>query len=139
MRGIGDLELFITDENANFTNKVTSKPLEDGADISDHIYQNPVELSVDFVVTRNGQEIAEKLIEMRDSSQVYKYSGVDFNFANMAIKSLKIPRNKDIKNGFNGSITLKQVRVSDSSSGPTPGPGVQMSRKETPKRELGDS
>ena len=139
MRGLGDVELFITNENPGFKNKVTSKPIEDGADISDHINQEPVSINVDFVVVKNGQKLAKKLIEMRDSNKVYEYKGIDFNFPNMAIKSLQIPRNKDIKNGFQGSIKLQQVRVIDSGSGPTLGAGVQITNKETPRRELGDN
>lgn len=134
---LGELELFITNENPNFRNKITSKPLEDGADISDHIYQEPVEISFDFVVSTNAQEVAEKLREMRSSQEVYTYEGIDFSYENMAIKSLKIPRNKDIKDGFKGSIGLQQIRIVESTPKPMPSSEVQTTNNETPKREFG--
>lgn len=142
MPSIGGVPLHVTNENVNMNNKVTDKPLEDKSSISDDIYQEPDTISVDFTVSRNGKEVASQLKKLRNSSKVYKYNGVDFNYSNMAIKSLSIPRNANIKDGFEGSMQLQQVQIVEETSRvtklgvePTTGQQVQKTSEEVSKRE----
>lgn len=138
----GGVALFVTDEDPRYTNKVTSKPIEDGADISDHINQEPVTINVSFNVPANGKEAKRQLLKLRNSKKVYTYNGVDETYKNMALVSLSTPKNANIKDGFEGSMQLQQVQVINQEtsevilgSDPATGQQVQKNNKDTPKKE----
>ncbi|MBM7623644.1 phage baseplate protein [Sporohalobacter salinus] len=139
---LGSKSLFVTDESFDFQNKVTDKPIEGDQSISDHLENQPVQISLSIVVTENGRSEADELRKLRDSKQVYDYHSVDGKtYENMAIKSLSIPKNADIKDGFSGSINLQQVQIIEQetqeiSLGEDSVTGVQAQKKneKTPQR-----
>lgn len=111
MATINGIELFVTEETEDITNVISSKAVEEGYDISDHIYQEPITLNIKFVVRANGSDIYNKLLELRDSTKVYQYQGVSKKYNNMGIQSITIPRDKNIEDGFEGILKLKEVKV----------------------------
>ncbi|TDX43701.1 phage baseplate protein [Orenia marismortui] len=142
MQSIGGVPIFVKEEDPQFSNSVPSKPIEDGADITDHIFQDPVAINIKFLVEKNGQEVARQLIKLRDASKVFTYEGIDFSYANMAIKSLSIPRTAAIKDGFSGSMQLQQIQmvkersqVTKLGKEPATGQQVQKNNDNTPKKE----
>jgi len=142
---IGGVPIFVISETPQFDNSLTSKPVEEELDISDHLSQDPVTINIKFVVDKNAVEVANKLIKLRDKKEVYTYTGVDFSYPNMAIKSLSIPINAKIKDGFEGSLSLQQVQIVKERSKVTKlgkdtiGKQVQKNNEETPKREFANT
>jgi hypothetical protein len=132
---LGGVDIFVTNEDLNLSNQITDKPVEEGANISDHINQDPLTINVAFTVVENAKGKAKQLRELRDAKEVYTYQGVDFSFENMGIDSLNIPRNKEIKDGFSTTMKLKQIKLIKKDQGDITGSEVQLSNQETPTRE----
>jgi hypothetical protein len=107
----------VEEETVDFTNNLISKPIEDRNEISDHITHQPVTVNIKFVVSAlNSKDTYDTLIEMHNSNQVYDYNGVHGFYNNMAIKSLSVPRNSKIVEGFQGSLKLQQIRIVEQQS-----------------------
>lgn len=132
---LGGVDIFVTNEDLNLSNQITDKPVEEGANISDHINQDPLTINVSFTVVEDAKEKAKQLRKLRDAKEVYTYQGIDFSFENMGIDSLNIPRNKEIKDGFSTTMKLKQIKVIKKDQGDITGSEVQLSNQETPTRE----
>jgi hypothetical protein len=112
---IGDLELYIvTDESIDQPNTVTGKPVEQGADISDHIQQEPIQL--DYSITAAGEDaqtIFETLEAMRKAQEVYEVKTEQRAepYQSMAIEKVTMNRTPSIANGHTIKVNLKQVRI----------------------------
>lgn len=104
----------VGEEAIDESNQVTSKPVESGADISDHIRQDPVKINLTATVAGDDAEsIFQQLEEMRNAQKVFDYYGeqrID-PYESMAIESVAFSRNPQIANGHEIRISLKQVRV----------------------------
>ncbi|HEX3045406.1 MAG TPA: hypothetical protein VHY08_11675 [Bacillota bacterium] len=112
---LGDLILeVVKEESITEANQVTEKPVENGANISDHIRQDPVKISLSATVAGDDAEsIYQLLEEMRNNQAVFDYWGEQrFEpYESMAIESVSLTRNPAISNGHEIGISLKQVRV----------------------------
>lgn len=118
MAKLGKLELQVVEEETiDFTNNLISKPIEDRNQISDHITHEPISINIKFVITGfEAHDAYDTLIKMNNSNEVYDYLGVHGFYNNMAIKSLSIPRDSKISNGFQGTIKLQQIKVVEQKS-----------------------
>ena len=68
---IGELTLDVTiSENHSFTSQVTQFPIEAGAEISDHIINKPVDLSVVGFITNSPVQVFGGILENLITSQV---------------------------------------------------------------------
>lgn len=112
---LGDLLLEVVSEEAiDESNKITEKPVEKGADISDHIRQDPVKINLTATVAGDEAEsLFLQLEEMRNAQEVFDYYGEQRGepYESMAIEKVTLTRNPNIANGHAISISLKQVRV----------------------------
>lgn len=112
---LGNLKLEVIKEEAiNESNQVTTKPVEKGADISDHIRQDPVKIDLTATVAGDDAEsLFQQLEEMRNAQEVFDYYGEQRvePYESMAIERVSLSRNPGIANGHEISISLKQVRV----------------------------
>lgn len=112
MAVLGDLEIDVLDtDQPNYSNTVTQKPVEDGADISDHIKHDPIEFNLKCYFA--GDEALDKhdqLLEMRNQEEVFAYEGSFGIYENMAIVEIMPLKNAKHGNGFECDITLRQVR-----------------------------
>lgn len=105
------IELFELSEGFSYANDVANRPIEDGAEITDHINISPITVSISFVVKANARRVNDILLAFRNSRGVFRYEGVDRIIENAAITGLDIPRNSSIEDGFEGSISLQQVWI----------------------------
>jgi|GEM_PF-2108580 len=146
MSFLGDVEInVVKTENIDYRNEVTSKPVEDGAEIGDHINHKPVELSIDFTIAGlDAEDRRDKLQDIRDSDQVFDYTDVKElrTYPNMAITSLSISNAVDVANGFRGSMSLKQIRIAEQETAtinlgkdPVTGKQAQADAGESEKRD----
>ena len=150
MPSLGSLNLFVVEERPIYSNQITSKPVEAGEDISDHIEKQSVSIALTIVVTgQKAQDVYEKLISMRNSQEVFDYQGVQrkIPYKNMAIESFNPSKTKDISKGFRASLQLKQIRIPELKTmsndfesfgkDPSTGDQVQGPPSDTEEREAG--
>lgn len=105
------IELYEQSESFSYTNDVGQRPIEDGADVTDHIALSPISVTVNFTVGKNAKFVNDLLHIFRDSRGIFRYEGIDRSLENVAITRLEIPRNSDILDGFSGTINLQQVWI----------------------------
>lgn len=104
----------LTDEGAMLTNEISDKAIE-GGNISDHIINKPLSMSLTGVVC--GSDADGKIQTLRDylkNGDVLRYVGID-TANNVVIESMSSKRNKDIKGGISFDIGLKEVRIAEGS------------------------
>lgn len=113
MARLGDLEFDVAEsERPTLQNTVTDRPIENEADISDHIKQNPITLQVTAVFS--GREALGKygqLSIMRASEEVYEYSGAFGIMSNMAIQDITALKDANYGDGYECTISLKQIDI----------------------------
>lgn len=134
----------IEEETVDFNNTLLSKPIEDRQEIADHITHQPLTVNIKFVITGfSAEDDYNTLIEMYNSNQIYEYEGVHGLYNNMAIKSLTIPKDVKIANGFEGSLKIQQIQVVEQKSvqiavgiDPATKNQAQENNNEPEKREL---
>lgn len=104
-------------EDATYTNKATSNPIEGGGTINDHAVAEPVKVSVSGAVTKDsGQKAA--LVAMAANCDLVSYRGHG-SYNNMLITSLTIGHAKDAgQGGFTFKATLQEMRVTGSALAP---------------------
>lgn len=113
MAALGELVFdVVSEEQPSFTNTVTDRPVESGADISDHIRHQPITLSIRAVFSGDSaMDKYDELIDMRDSEELYAYSGGLGTYVNLAVENVSPMKNASYGDGYECNITLKQVRI----------------------------
>ena len=64
----------IQSEAVSMSSKVTSNPIENGADINDHVVKDPVKFSISGTII-GGQQGQQTLQTMRDRRDIVTYTG----------------------------------------------------------------
>lgn len=112
---LGDVEFSVVEsESPQYSNEITSHPVESGQDVSDHIKQTPIKFNINGVVT--GDDAAQKLETLkqyRNSGQLLQYVGRNL-IKNVVIEDLSTQHNATVRNGFAFSIALHQIRIATS-------------------------
>lgn len=110
-----DIDLgVVREENIINSNQSTDHPVEDEAGITDNIEVEPTRLSIEFtVVGQNADNIEEELEQASKVRETFDYFGVRRidPYENMVIESFNTSAEKEVSNGFRGSLDLKQVRT----------------------------
>ena len=96
-------------ESESYSSSVTSNPVEDGADINDHVNNAAGQLTISGTIV-GGDSAINALKAMRESRDIITYTGVT-RMANLVFTSLKFDRSYKNRNGASFSATLKQVRL----------------------------
>ena len=99
-------------ESESYSSSITSNPVEDGADINDHVNNAQGQLSISGTII-GGDSAIRKLKQMRESRDILTYIGVT-RMTGLVITSLKFDRSYKNKNGAAFSLTLKQIRTTTS-------------------------
>ena len=94
-------------ESESYSSSITSNPVEDGADINDHVNNAQGQLSISGTIV-GGDSAIRKLKQMRESRDILTYIGVT------RMTGLVIDRSYKNKNGAAFSLTLKQIRTTTS-------------------------
>ena len=96
-------------ESESYSSSVTSNPVEDGADINDHVNNAAGQLTISGTIV-GGDSAINALKAMRESRDIITYTGVT-RMANLVFTSLKFDRSYKNRNGASFSATLKQVKL----------------------------
>ena len=108
----------VESEDATYSNKVTSNPIEGGGAIDDHAVADPVKVSVSGVVTSVVGGERAVLIAMCQNRDLLNYRGEDV-YNDMLITSLSIGRSKAAGiGGFTFKLTLQQMRLTGAAYAP---------------------
>lgn len=99
-------------ESESYSSSVTSNPIEDGADINDHVNNAMGQLTISGTII-GGERAINALKMMRDSRDILTYTGVT-RLGGLVFTSLKFDRTYKNRNGASFSATLKQIRTSSS-------------------------
>lgn len=109
---LGGIELSVVDsDDPNRSVDVTEKPVESGQDIADHVKQKPDSISISGVVV--GDDAWSKLKKLKDlmkKGELLTYTN-RIVYSDVVIEKLNTSHNVSTRNGYEFSITLKQVRV----------------------------
>lgn len=109
----------IEKESESYSSSVTSNPVENGADINDHVNNAAGTLSITGIII-GGDSAVEALKAMRDSRDIITYMGVT-RLTNLVFTSLKFDRSYKNKDGASFSASLKQVQIASAEYVPTDG------------------
>lgn len=103
----------VQSEDATYTNKATSNPIEGGGTINDHAVAEPVKVSVSGLVAQDGGQKAA-LIAMAANCDLISYRGHG-SYNNMLITSLTIGHSADAgQGGFTFKASLQEMQVTGS-------------------------
>lgn len=122
-------------ENYQFDNQITQNPVQSGANINDHVYQQPVVITFDIGMSDclasrvDGQfgtlnsrsasafSILYDLWQKATVVQINTYlNDTVFSWKNMLIKSLSVLRDKTTHHAIRATVTMQQIIVSSAVS-----------------------
>lgn len=99
-------------ESESYSSSVTSNPIEEGAEINDHVNNAAGVLSISGTII-GGDGAINALKAMRAAREPITYIGVT-RMSNLVFTSLKFDRSHKNKNGAAFTATLKQVQTAAS-------------------------
>ena len=99
-------------ESESYSSSVTSNPIEEGAEINDHVNNASGTLSISGTII-GGDGAISALKAMRAMREPLTYIGVT-RMSNLVFTSLKFDRSYKNKNGAAFTATLKQLQLSSS-------------------------
>lgn len=102
----------IEKESESYSSSVTSNPIEQGAEINDHVNNASGILSISGTII-GGNDAVKALAAMRDNRDLITYTGVT-RMSNLVFTSLKFDRSYKNKDGAEFTATLKQVQIAAS-------------------------
>ncbi|OQY32024.1 MAG: hypothetical protein B6241_12420 [Spirochaetaceae bacterium 4572_59] len=121
---IGDLNLdLILSEEEQLNGRATSNPVEEGYDVSDSIEVDPLTLKISGFITNSPvkdvdgnlatryQDSIQTLKEIRLQALPITIVATQNVYENMAIEQLTIPRNAQLGESVEFSLTLKQIEI----------------------------
>ena len=109
MYKIGDVDVLIIEESISKINEVTYRQVEDG-NISDNVKAESDSIYLTGVVTSQVQEKYIKLSDYHKKGDIINYSGKN-HYTDVVIESFETDFNSGLGDGFEFSITLKQIRI----------------------------
>jgi hypothetical protein len=124
---LGDIELWVvSQEVVDMTNDVTSRAVEKGVNIADHIKHQPVEISISAIIGSDvedpayADQIYQQLKQAWRSDKVFTYVGNLDKWDDMAITSVRPTRDNKNCEGFAVELKLKQVQVATAKTAEVP-------------------
>lgn len=130
---IGFLELdCVMNEDITMSSNVTESPIETGESISDHVYNEPLQLRLEAIISdsdpqrlerqkQNNSPITSARLEayeaLRDlweaKQPVDVVTGLE-TFSNMVVTNISIPRENADGDSIKFNVDIKQVKIKDS-------------------------
>ncbi|APC65615.1 hypothetical protein AAV35_14230 [Salimicrobium jeotgali] len=133
-------QLHVADEDYNHGGSVTSHKTEAGLSLTDHASSEAQVVSISGVLTRPTEErvqtLIDKLLSWKDNGVKLQYEGRQI-IPNVLIEKFNYTANKKIANGFNFSMTLKQVRFAEVQYAPETKPVTNSGQKQTENQNEG--
>ena len=99
----------INRESESFTSRVTSNPVESGADINDHVINDPQRLNITGVII-GGDDAKAALLNMRDKRDIVTYTG-RARVSSLVFTSLSFDYNSRNKDGSAFKATLQKIDI----------------------------
>lgn len=112
-------------ENHSLDSTVTEQPVENGANVSDHIITKPPRVTIDGFISNtpvkdkpgnNAQNAFEALYNIRDAKELVTVVTGFKVYDNMAIISVTVPKDSRTGDAIRFNVELLQVRISSSNS-----------------------
>jgi len=122
-------------ENYTFENQITPHPVQSGANINDHVYQQPVQISFDIGMSdclksyKTGQftgassrsaaafQILYKLWKNATPLEIdSNINGSVIKYYNMLVKNIAVTKDKTTHNAIKATVSLQQIIVTNAVS-----------------------
>ncbi|MGL4442060.1 MAG: phage baseplate protein [Alsobacter sp.] len=115
----------VISETPDFQSEVTAYPVENGEDISDHVHNQPVGVTIEAVVSGMPIDLADErgddpivqvraaLEELRATRQPFVYEGLRFTYPSMVFESLSFPFDPSAGNSLRVSASMRRVNQVD--------------------------
>ena len=129
-------------------NRVTSHPIEEGVDVSDHIIAMPDGIELECVFTntpveflaslRNpadrAYELYEKLLDLKEKGYLAKILTTLREYDNMVLTSMKAPRDVKWRDSILLQLSFQRVTIAESKIVDAPTPAIERGK---PKKPIG--
>jgi hypothetical protein len=116
-RSIGGIEATVTiEESAEDTLEITKHPVQNGADVSDHAYKNPSEVTIRAMWDSNTKPLTETykdLLELQASREPFDVVTGKRKYKNMLFKSLSQTTDSSTENCLSITATLTEINIVD--------------------------
>ena len=100
----------ITDVGVSESSATTDHALEDGEQISDHIHSAPITLSLSGTLYGDHEQKVFKLREFREKGEIFTFDYMT-NYGNVVIVDFSRDYTSSVKDGFNFTMSLKQIKL----------------------------
>lgn len=100
----------LVQENTDYDADVTSKPVEKGVDISDHMKAKPFTASLGGVMVENADSKLEALRKFQEDGELLTYIGKSL-LKNVVITSIGIEHTVKNFDGYNFTLKIQEVKV----------------------------
>jgi len=121
--GVGEITFdLVLSENHNFQSEISSHPVEDGSEITDHIHNLPEQgqinglisnysINAGLVVSNRAQDVFDALIELWKARTTVTITTVMRVYENVAISSMPFVRDNTQGESLPISISFKKVEI----------------------------
>ena len=122
---INEVEIHVTSESVDYNNQISDHPVEDKANITDHVKPEPVGLSLTGIVVNDPitkQSAALKKQQLKgfmDKAKVVTYQGRNAVY-DCIISNFKTDHDAQITNGFRFTMTLRVIQFAKVSTAEVP-------------------
>jgi len=109
---LGDVSIdVVRSEDFSSSAQATSHALEDNTEMGDHVSKEPKTLSIDCVVIDPDNKKLNMLLKYQEDARIIDYNNLT-KLTHVVIEDISAPRSADIKDGYELSISFKQIKVS---------------------------
>lgn len=130
--------LHVSTEDYNHSGSVTSHKTEEGLSLADHVESDAQVVSLAGILVRptpeRVQTLINKLLGWKKNGTPLQYEGRQI-VQNVLIESFSFSADKSLANGFNFSMTLKQVRFAEVKYIPQTKPVTNGGQKQTQNKK----
>lgn len=108
---IGDVYIdVILSEDDDYSTPATSHALEDNTEMSDHVTKEPRTLNLECIVLDPDNQKINKLRQYQSNAEIIDYNNLS-RLQHIVIESTSVSRSAEIKDGYNLSISFKQIKT----------------------------
>lgn len=108
------IDVFIKEDHYNELD-ITANPIETGAEVNDHAYIKPEELTLE-IADSNAAATHLALVNFQKSRRTFTIvSGLNI-YTSMLIKSINSVRDKDTDKILKSSVTIREVKIAETAT-----------------------
>lgn len=137
MAYINQYYLFLDEDGEKMSRSVSisDHPVEDGTVLTDHVKQEPLEISLSGKLVGTDAETVKTALELLQKQGCYvKYIGKEI-LSNAVIESFQTSRTVDLSGGIQFTMNIREIRIAksayrDAAAGKTVKSGLQQIQKD---------